>query len=248
MKNIAFLLLFLGLSFSIFGQNSFWTPQEVAEVSGFSELEGLLKLSFRDSVSGEVVKGATVSLLGEVSTTDNWGVAEFDSSLIEDIMDKDIPFSVSHTDYIPYEDKLRVRLGSAQKKFFVLSRQIKANQARFILEWGKNPKDLDAHLESDDFHISFRNKKNSQGRATLDRDAMFGYGPETITLLNIDKTKEYNFYVDNYSNKGKLKDFSVTLYINNTLYKTFYYSNNVNNQEVLIKISNGSVEVLNEGD
>jgi uncharacterized protein YfaP (DUF2135 family) len=73
------------------------------------------------------------------------------------------------------------------------------------LDWDKEPGDLDAHLvKQNSYHISYRNMKTSiDGLAKLDHDAMNGYGPETITLNNVDSDGKYEFYVHNFSEQNK---------------------------------------------
>jgi uncharacterized protein YfaP (DUF2135 family) len=41
--------------------------------------------------------------------------------------------------------------------------------------------------------------------ARLDRDAMKGYGPETITIKNVDDNAEYLCFVHDFSNKNDPK-------------------------------------------
>jgi uncharacterized protein YfaP (DUF2135 family) len=48
-------------------------------------------------------------------------------------------------------------------------------------------------------------KISDDGSASLDRDDKNGYGPETITVKNIDEKAEYTFFVKDYSNKNDKK-------------------------------------------
>lgn len=78
-------------------------------------------------------------------------------------------------------------------------------QYRFVLSWGSTPKDLDSHLMGPDpgtggtFHISYRRMKAWGNRHFLDIDAMSGFGPETITLKNLDPGI-YEYSVHDYTN------------------------------------------------
>ncbi len=69
---------------------------------------------------------------------------------------------------------------------------MKVGSIRIILDWDKSPNDLDAHLVKDgDYHISYRNKRVADdGAAQLDRDDMNGYGPETITINNVESNSK----------------------------------------------------------
>ena len=77
---------------------------------------------------------------------------------------------------------------------------------RIILEWGERPADLDLHFVktggSGGYHISYFNMRTADdGYATLDRDEMRGYGPETITIGRIEMSAVYTCYVHDYSNR-----------------------------------------------
>ena len=86
-----------------------------------------------------------------------------------------------------------------------LSPELQSGQEmRITLTWGENPKDLDAHLALmngavREEHIYFASKKSSDGTIVLDRDDTSSFGPETITISQVDATKIYRFYVQEYS-------------------------------------------------
>jgi hypothetical protein len=73
------------------------------------------------------------------------------------------------------------------------------NGWRAILTWGAKPLDLDARLitpEGED--IYWGKRKSKCKKVTLDCDAKRGFGPETISMNQIDKGI-YRFYVKNFS-------------------------------------------------
>ena len=61
---------------------------------------------------------------------------------------------------------------------------------RIVLNWGKNPLDLDSHLSYKNQHIYWDNKQGLA--ANLDVDDVDSYGPETVT---IDKKLDGQYYV-----------------------------------------------------
>jgi hypothetical protein len=72
---------------------------------------------------------------------------------------------------------------------------------RVVLTWGAKPKDLDAHVRTNNgTDVSFHKKKFKQGDSEvyLDVDNTNGFGPETITLKKVKGI--HKFYVHNYSN------------------------------------------------
>jgi len=74
---------------------------------------------------------------------------------------------------------------------------------RIVLDWDKKPADLDAHfVKEGDYHISYREMTvTDDASARLDRDDRDGYGPETITVKDIEEKAEYTYYVKDFTNK-----------------------------------------------
>lgn len=91
-----------------------------------------------------------------------------------------------------------------------LTPEINDQEIRIILDWGRNPADLDSHLSgpvpgsSERFHVFFRNKQfnhNNSTHAALDHDVTSSYGPETITVY-IQGTGTYRYGVHDYTNRN----------------------------------------------
>ena len=79
------------------------------------------------------------------------------------------------------------------------------DEVRIVLTWGSNPSDLDSHLftpyqgQSGDMqHIGYSQKSDSWGN-NLDVDDTSSYGPETMTISNLDNGS-YKYYVADYTN------------------------------------------------
>jgi len=83
-----------------------------------------------------------------------------------------------------------------------------ASQASIVLTWEETPRDLDSHLiKQDAYEIYYGHKTESlrSGEtASLDTDDTSGYGPETISLDNLDDTATYTYKVYNWSNEEPL--------------------------------------------
>ena len=83
---------------------------------------------------------------------------------------------------------------------------------RFVLSWGAQPLDLDAHLTgplagtTSRFHVFFNTPGSSTASpfARLDVDAQDGFGPETITLTQ-QIPGIYRFYVVNFSGSPEIR-------------------------------------------
>lgn len=159
-----------------------------------------LTLRFFNALTGEPIKDATVSVndLGEF-ISDAEGKVRF--PIPEDGF---LKVHFEHEKFIESVFKVEVIAGTLFFNRFSVSPKLDLKDVRIILDWGEAPKDLDAHFMKDGgYHISYRHTKIlADGTGELDRDDMDGYGPETITVRDIDDLAEYNYMVHDYTNKG----------------------------------------------
>lgn len=87
-------------------------------------------------------------------------------------------------------------------------------QFRVVLTWGETPRDLDSHLvgptvagdSADYFHVYFAHKVyydlEHEVNASLDVDDTSSYGPETVTVFNVQSDKPYYYSVHDFTNSG----------------------------------------------
>ncbi len=87
---------------------------------------------------------------------------------------------------------------------FVLSEGLSENAYRFVLSWDVDPADLDAHLWSGTSHIYYASTgaAASEPFIYLDVDDVSSYGPETITVSQLDNTCV--FAIHNFSNDAAI--------------------------------------------
>ncbi len=103
---------------------------------------------------------------------------------------------------------------------------------RIVLNWNKQPLDLDSHLSFPGNHIYYEKKKGT--KANLDVDDTNGFGPETITIEKKYHAQKYVYAVHTYSDKTKrndsklsdISDAKVFIYIGKTLVRTYYMPKN----------------------
>jgi hypothetical protein len=190
------------------------------------EMEGALSLWFTDADTGRPLQGALVTIENIGSTrTDADGLAIFPV-----INDGEHTFIFQKEGYVTTRDTFRVVFESIFFNKYSIPKIKEIDHIKIILDWGASPADLDAHLVKDNgYHISYRNSNTSaDNTAWLDRDAVNGYGPETITVTQIDNRATYHYYVHNYSNRTAVNDLRLSnskavvhVYINNRFYTSY---------------------------
>lgn len=162
--------------------------------------EGMMILRFCDAVDGEPIANVEVTIedLGNF-ITDLQGRIQFK----DPEKDARYAFVAKKEGYIPMTTTFEIAAGTIFFNRFSLSPEIDFGSLRVVLDWGRKPEDLDAHLVKENvFHISYRDKAISDdGRGMLDRDDQNGFGPETITLLDVDETANYEYFVKDYTNR-----------------------------------------------
>jgi hypothetical protein len=164
------------------------------------EEEGKLVLRFFNAETGETVDGASVKIEGIGSfTSDLAGKVTFNT-----VDDGTYYFLFEKNGFIKTKYRFEIIAGTIFFNRFSVSPLIQLGDTRIVLDWGQNPRDLDAHLLKEGaYHISYRNMlKSDDGTVVLDRDDTDGFGPETITINNLDLNGSYSFYVADYTNQS----------------------------------------------
>lgn len=165
-----------------------------------AEEQGQFTLRFFNALDGEPVSGATIAVQDlQTLTTDMEGKVRFAT-----MKDGNYPFRFEKEGFISENNKFEVVAGTIFRNRFTVSPNIEMGSIRIVLDWDRKPKDLDAHfVKADYYHISYHNKKVSgDGVARLDRDDQDGFGPETITVKDIDENADYAYFVKDYTNKN----------------------------------------------
>ena len=157
-------------------------------------------IRFFDALDGQPIKGATVTIdeIGEFNT-DAEGKIKFPR------IDEDQVLLVNFRadGYITTDVQTEIVAGTIFHNRISISPEMSMENVRIILDWGRNPDDLDAHLEKKgSYHVSYRDMKTTDdGEARLDRDDRDSWGPETITIQEVETDADYVFWVHDFSNR-----------------------------------------------
>ena len=110
----------------------------------------------------------------------------------------------AHADYIRSVFQIEVMAGTLFFNRFSVSPALPVGSVRVVLDWSEEPADIDAHLiKQGHYHVAYHHKRVSEdGVARLDRDDRDGYGPETITIKQIDRNSDYLYFLQDYSNRN----------------------------------------------
>jgi len=194
--------LFLLSFFPVFllSQEPFKRSIDLKQLVAENEMEGKLTLIFVDAETGAPIKGGQVLIeeSGEYTTGIN-GDCAFDAPF-----DGIYKVSFKAEKHIRLDFAIEVMANSLWSYVYPVSRELDIRHMRIVVTWGNSPRDLDAHLlKEGGYHISFRNMRAADdGSARLDRDDVSGYGPETITITQLDKSARYTFRVHDYTNSS----------------------------------------------
>ena len=205
MKKLFFLLI-LSLPVLLFSQvdrnidDDFNSMFQIFEDEMAILEEGVFTLRFADAETDEAVKDATINIKNiGIFTTDTDGLVKFPLQ-----NDGKYHFSFSKKGYIPADMTFEVVAGMIYFNRFSVSKAMELGQIRIVLDWDESPRDLDIHLEKvGQYHIAYHHKRVADdGSAKLDRDDLDGYGPETITITDVDDDATYNCFVHNFTNRN----------------------------------------------
>ncbi len=127
---------------------------------------------------------------------------------LESLAEGNVPLEVSADGFSVERFERTLDSATPQAIRVVLSPGLKEGQLRLVLTWGKQPADLDAHLEGplpggERFHVYFHQRGDLKSKefVNLDVDDLNGEGPETITVLGV-LPGEYRYYVHDYTNRN----------------------------------------------
>ncbi|WP_457627977.1 carboxypeptidase-like regulatory domain-containing protein [Oceanithermus sp.] len=158
-----------------------------------------------DATTGEGISGAQACLVatGECALTDVEG-----AFTLSGLPEGSQTIEVSATGYTTLRQSVSLVNGETTEATFMLNPSLAQGEYRVVLSWGSNPEDLDSHLwvplaDGTYYEVYFGDEGtcSSDPWACLDVDDTDGYGPETITIAQM-QGGVYSYAVHWYSGTG----------------------------------------------
>lgn len=244
MKQFGLICLLISSTVLVPAHAACWERKEYRDIENFSELDDKLILSYKDAVSCKALENVEVKLGKLKYHTDIRGYVTLPMAPFIQAGNLEMPMQISKKGYTTIKTELKVAAGTILNKRMLLSPTLTGNSMRFILQWNESPADLDLHLKGNEFHVSYRHKK-AANNATLDQDEQDGYGPETITLNNVEENDQYIVSVVNYSGDYALDEtVKVLVYLGDQLHSIIPLNETSNRQVDVLKVTDGSIQPL----
>ena len=215
----------------------------------FQSLERRFTLRFFDAVTGKPLVSARARFEGQQGFTGPDGSVTFEmpKGLSQD---EKRMVRVEKPGYVPSELPVRFLLEEVFFNRFSVSPALEVDRIRVVLDWGRSPRDLDAHLiKKGSYHISYQDMKFVKEQARLDRDDLDGEGPETITVLKLSTKSTYTYYVHDFTKSGKIGSSraSVKVYGPDGIIDTFEVPDKAKgNIWTVFKVVNGGIVKVNK--
>jgi hypothetical protein len=222
--------------------------REKAQASS-DELDKSLTLFFKDALTGKGIPDAQVSLGETKVRTDSDGQVTLPFPAVPDDQEATVYARFQKKGYVESKVPLLFRLGMIFNYHYSISPALPAGQIRVVLDWGREPADLDAHLvKKGAYHISFRDMHQVEEQARLDHDCTTGEGPETLTILKLDPEGKYVFYVHDFTDRGDGSTYGlaqsharVSVYADGRLFGSYYVPSGRGNHWTVFFIRNGQI-------
>lgn len=190
--------------------------------------EGINDITLKLTVKN--VRGQEVGKLVKTIVTDASGNYNFDklATGIYQVEIEDLSSKRDNKYYKEVSEMVVTENAEDINKDFAIIRDLKDEEIRVVLTWGRTPDDLDSHIFTPmGEHIYYQNKADRLELTQLDLDDTNSYGPETITI-STQQPGVYRYKVHNYSNSGsKLNTIlsksnaKIKVYMGRSLVKTY---------------------------
>jgi hypothetical protein len=231
------------------GETKIFERQLVAN-EDLEGVEGTIGGKIQNALNGSGISGVSIEI--------RRGINIFTGEIVDTIVTDDggnysatletgvYTFSISANGYSSTSATINIFGNESRQKDLSLSPILSEGNMRIVLNWGKDPRDLDSHLVkkvngSQEYHIYYRAQSGTNGD-NLDHDDVTSYGPETVTIDNVDTTAVYTYYVHHYAGSSNLKSSSakVDVYYGNQRF-TYSVPNGDGIYWKVFEIENGTI-------
>ena len=196
-----------------------WNEILLTEANQNRDRKGVLAGIVTDAVTGEGVDSARLFFEASRDSSHSEQGSTSDGGAFSVELEPDIyTITISCDGYMEESFEFEMEKGrSYSGEQFIISPNLAEGTARIVLEWGAQPRDLDSYLigESDSagsVFVGYYDKVASFGGETiaeLDVDDVDGYGPETITLYDLNGV--YKYTVVDYRSTSTLQQYGATV-------------------------------------
>ncbi len=211
--------------------------------------EGTLTIKVTDGTSGTVLNGFDAEILNTTGINTDDNSMGINTGYISTLPKGNYAVKISKEGYNDGEAQCTV-VGNETTECMiniVADSHLAEGQITAVLSWGETPRDLDSHLVrktdgSQDYHVYYGHQTDID--ANLDRDDISSYGPETITINNVNQDSVYTYYVYNFSGGAGsvLPNSGAKLELNfNGGQRTFYVPNEEGRYWKVFEIVNGRI-------
>jgi hypothetical protein len=242
-------------------ENSNTYMETVFLIEGTEENSGVASGYIYNALTGSGIEDVELTIRNNWDNTDTGSVVATVTTGADGSYSVELPLgnytvNAAKTGYISTSFNIIVQEGTTDSQNGTMTAVISGDQFRIVLTWGKDPCDLDSHVEgllSDDnrFHVYYYHESQYDGETmvcSLDVDETSGYGPETITL-NTTTEYPYYYYVNRYAGTGTLatSEAHVNVYQGDSLLYSFNVPTDQGNGDYwnVFAIVNGELIVSN---
>ncbi len=189
-----------------------------------------------DATSGSAVEGAEVCFVENGSMTDKCDTTDANGAFeLQFLPSGNHAVQVSKSGYTTTRENVQLADGATTTIRIALNPTLSSGELRIVLTWGENPSDLDSHLwvpQSTGYYEVYFDDQGSCSSdpwACLDVDDTDSYGPETITISQL-QGGTYSYAVHWYTGAGSWagSDAVVRVYGANGLIAAYTVPNNAN--------------------
>ena len=233
-----------------------WNEIELLNANKVVNRDGQLSGIVLDAVQGDGVADAEIEFVPKAHGDHKTVTTKSDGTFFVELEADTYTLVITADGYVEESFVFEVEEGhSYNGEQFTISPELATGNARIVLEWNAEPKDLDSYLngttdKGEEIYINFTHKKatvDGKDSAELDLDDTNGYGPETTTIYDLNGV--YEFRVADFMRTRTMSQYGATVkvYLPGKPVETIVLSESSGVQDVwnVCIIDHGELKVIN---